>query len=165
MRGHEKNSINYYFLDALRNHRGVKKINLMSWCFENLANLKTFQQLQKKWRFFLIYALIRAKHVFDIDMIFRHFFFWQLFWSLFNFDWFLANELHSFIFQTFLFFWHPCPLSFCTLLGTKIQQTKMLVRCQRFGDLFLFGLVWQYSSNHKTYNKGRFKVMAAYLQQ
>ena len=30
----------------------------------------------------------------------------------------------------------------------------MLVRCQRFGDLFLFGLVWPYSSNHKTYNKG-----------
>ena len=47
----------------------------------------------------------------------------------------------------------------------KIQQTKMLVACQRFGDLFLFGLVWQYSSNHKTCNKGRFKVIAAYLQQ
>jgi hypothetical protein len=31
--------------------------------------------------------------------------------------------------------------------------------------LFLFGLVWQYSSNHKTYNKGRFKVIATYLQQ
>ena len=27
----------------------------------------------------------------------------------------------------------------------KIQQTKMLVTCQRFGDWFLFGLVWQYS--------------------
>ena len=26
----------------------------------------------------------------------------------------------------------------------------MLVNCQRFGDLFLFGLIWQYSSNHKT---------------
>ena len=26
-------------------------------------------------------------------------------------------------------------------LETKIQQTKMLVTCQRFGDLFLFGLV------------------------
>jgi hypothetical protein len=36
----------------------------------------------------------------------------------------------------------------------------MLVTCQRFGDLFLFGLVWQFSSNHKTYNKGRFKVIA-----
>ena len=47
----------------------------------------------------------------------------------------------------------------------KIQQTKMLVTCQRFGDLFLFGLIWQYSSNHKTYNKGRFKVIATYLQQ
>ena len=32
---------------------------------------------------------------------------------------------------------------------TKIQQTKMLVTCQRFGNLFLFGLVWQYSTNHK----------------
>ena len=31
----------------------------------------------------------------------------------------------------------------------KIQQTKMLVTCQRFGDLFLFGLVWQYSSIQK----------------
>ena len=47
----------------------------------------------------------------------------------------------------------------------KIQQTKMLVTCQRFGDLILFGLIWQYSSNHKTYNKGRFKVIATYLQQ
>ena len=28
----------------------------------------------------------------------------------------------------------------------KIQQTKMLVTCQRFGDLFLFGLIWQCSS-------------------
>ena len=32
---------------------------------------------------------------------------------------------------------------------SKIQQTKMLVTCQRFGDLFLFGLVWQYSSIQK----------------
>ena len=40
----------------------------------------------------------------------------------------------------------------------KIQQTKMFVTCQRFGDLFSFGLVWQYSSNHKTYNKGMLKV-------
>ena len=30
----------------------------------------------------------------------------------------------------------------------KIKQTKMLVTCQRFGDLFLFGLIWQYFSNH-----------------
>ena len=47
----------------------------------------------------------------------------------------------------------------------KIQQTKMLVTCQGFGDLFLFGLVWQYSSVQTKYNKGRFKVMATYLQQ
>ena len=51
------------------------------------------------------------------------------------------------------------------VLLSKIQQTKMLVTCQRFGDLFLFGLIWQYYSNHKTYNKGRFKVIATYLQQ
>ena len=48
---------------------------------------------------------------------------------------------------------------------SKIQQTKMLVMGQRFGDLFLFGLVWQYSSVQTKYNKGRFKVMATYLQQ
>ena len=30
-------------------------------------------------------------------------------------------------------------------VAAKIQQTKMLVTCQRFGDLFLFGLVWQYT--------------------
>ena len=51
------------------------------------------------------------------------------------------------------------------LVKTKIQQTKMLFTCQRFGDLFLFGLVWQYSSVQTKYNKGRFKVMATYLQQ
>ena len=28
----------------------------------------------------------------------------------------------------------------------KIQQTKMLVRCQRFGDWFLFGLVWPHTT-------------------
>ena len=47
---------------------------------------------------------------------------------------------------------------------TKIQQTKMLVTGQRFGDLFLFGLVWQYSSVQTKYNKGRFKVMALSLR-
>ena len=36
----------------------------------------------------------------------------------------------------------------------KIQQTKMLVECQRFGDLFLFGLAWQYSLVQTKYNKG-----------
>ena len=35
----------------------------------------------------------------------------------------------------------------------KIQQTKMLVTCQRFGDWFLFGLVWPYSSNQKNIMK------------
>ena len=50
-------------------------------------------------------------------------------------------------------------------VGPKIQQTKMLVMCQRFGDLlssFLFG---QYSSVQTKYNKGRFKVTATYLHQ
>ena len=48
----------------------------------------------------------------------------------------------------------------------KIQQTKMLFTCYRFGEFFLFGLVWQYSTNKNKYNKGRFKVMpATYLQQ
>ena len=40
-------------------------------------------------------------------------------------------------------------LSFIISLQPKIQQTKMLVTCQRFGDWFLFGLVWPYSSNQK----------------
>ena len=49
--------------------------------------------------------------------------------------------------------------------ASQIQQTKVLVMCQRFCDLFLFGLVWQYSSVQTKYNKGRFNVMATYLQQ
>ena len=36
----------------------------------------------------------------------------------------------------------PLPLHSGT--WAKIQLTKMLVTCHRFGDLFLFGLVWQY---------------------
>ena len=36
----------------------------------------------------------------------------------------------------------------------------MLDTCQSFGDLFLFGPVWQYSSVQTKYKKGRFKVMA-----
>ena len=36
---------------------------------------------------------------------------------------------------------------------SKIQQTKMLLTCQRFGDWFLFGLVWPYSSNQKNIMK------------
>ena len=48
------------------------------------------------------------------------------------------------------------------VLLPKIQQTKMLVMRQRFGDLFLFELVWQYSSVQTKYNKGWFKVMATY---
>ena len=47
----------------------------------------------------------------------------------------------------------------------KIQKTKMLVTCQRFGDLFLFGLVLQYSTIHNQYDVDSFKVIATYLQQ
>ena len=43
---------------------------------------------------------------------------------------------------------------FVGTLSAKIQQTKMLVMCQRFGVLFLFGLVLQYSSVQTKYNKG-----------
>ena len=50
-------------------------------------------------------------------------------------------------------------------IKAKIQQTKILVTCQRFGDLFLFALVWHYSSVQTKYNNGRLKVMATYLQQ
>ena len=57
------------------------------------------------------------------------------------------------------------PMDRSLLLKSKIQQTKMLVTCQRVGDLFLFELVLQYSSTQKKYNKSRFKVMATYLQQ
>ena len=39
----------------------------------------------------------------------------------------------------------------------------MLVRRQRFGDLLLFVLLWQYSANQNQYDKDRFKVMAKYL--
>ena len=42
---------------------------------------------------------------------------------------------------------YPC------MVQAKIQQTKMLVTCQRFGDWFLFGLVWPYSSNQKNIMK------------
>ena len=45
-----------------------------------------------------------------------------------------------------------------------IQRKIYLVRYQRFGDLFLFGLVWQYPKNQNQYDKGRLKVMATYLQ-
>ena len=41
----------------------------------------------------------------------------------------------------------------------------MLVMCQGYGVLFLFGLIWQYSSNYKIYKKGRFEVIATYMQQ
>ena len=54
----------------------------------------------------------------------------------------------------------PFTLKIPLLPCKHTEQTKMLVTCQRFGDLFLFGLVWQYSTNQNQYNKGRFKVLA-----
>ena len=47
----------------------------------------------------------------------------------------------------------------------KIQQSKMLVTFQRFSDLFIFGPVWQYLQFQQNGFKGRFKVMATYLQR
>ena len=44
-------------------------------------------------------------------------------------------------------------------VGAKIQQTKMLVTCQRFGDCFLSGLVWPYSSNQKNIMKVGSKLL------
>ena len=44
-------------------------------------------------------------------------------------------------------------MTFCKAPPSKIQQTKMLVTRQRFGDCFLFGLVWPYSSNQKNIMK------------
>ena len=52
--------------------------------------------------------------------------------------------------------------------GRWQMQKYSRLRCllpQRFGELFIFGLVWQYSSVQTKYNKGRFKGMATYLQQ
>ena len=50
------------------------------------------------------------------------------------------------------------------LLKPKIQQTKMLVTCQNFGDLVFIwaGLAVFFSSDK--YDKGRSKVIATYLR-
>ena len=47
----------------------------------------------------------------------------------------VQNQLTSC--KEILILWHHKP---------KMQHTKMLFTCHRFGDLFLYGLVWQYSS-------------------
>jgi hypothetical protein len=57
------------------------------------------------------------------------------------------------------------PMNGTVLPRAKILQSKILVTCQKVWWLFLFGLVWQYSTNQRQYNIGRFKVMATYLQQ
>ena len=46
-----------------------------------------------------------------------------------------------------------CSCIITNMVVAKIQQTKMLVTCQRFGDWFLFGLVWPYSSIQKNIMK------------
>ena len=96
------------------------------------------------------------------------------YFSCFHFFW--IKSIHSkrktcpYIFVTPFFGLKPkvlCIIIYFViyLYYPKIQQTKMHVTCQRFGDLFLFGLVWQYSSVQTKYNKGRFKVMTTYLHQ
>ena len=67
-------------------------------------------------------------------------FFWRSLWRFFFWWIFLKNFFWSF----WQFFYLLTISSFRTglpsiLLSPKIQQTKMFVRCQRFGDLFLFG--------------------------
>ena len=47
----------------------------------------------------------------------------------------------------------------------KHSRLRCLLRIKGLVILFLFGLVWQYSSVQTKYNKGRFIVMATYLQQ
>ena len=73
---------------------------------------------------------------------------------------FKAFIFHEAIQTKFLFY--CCTVAHCIrtsrhvyfeALTSKIQQTKMLVTCQRFGDWFLFGLVWPYSSNQKNIMK------------
>ena len=79
----------------------------------------------------------------------KFFFFWLTAWVLF-----LSNQIWvSRVISPYLVY--KCRSVFL-LLFPKIQQTKMLVTCQNFGDLFLFGLVWQYYSVQ--YNNCRFKV-------
>ena len=87
----------------------------------------------------------------------------------------ILKVMSKFLSNFILFFKWPSWLSLLYFLSrrfqesryihSEIQRTMTLVMCQRFGDLFLFGLIWQYSTNQKQYNKGRFKVMATYLQQ
>ena len=48
----------------------------------------------------------------------------------------------------------------------KYSRLRCLLRVKGLVTyLFLFGLVWQYSTNQNQYNKGRLKVMSTYLQQ
>ena len=75
----------------------------------------------------------------------------------------LFDFLFTFCFMVFPFhfqnFWYsrraksttvqPFGERCCFQFWPKIQQTKILVTCQSFDVLFLFGLVWQYSSIQK----------------
>ena len=54
---------------------------------------------------------------------------------------------------------------FLTMKGSwfKSSRLRCLLHVKAFGDLFLFGLVWQCSSVQTKYNKGRVKFMATYV--
>ena len=57
------------------------------------------------------------------------------------------------VFGTFFGHFENLPLLSEIKPPPKIQQTKMLVTYQRFGDWFSFGLVWPYSSDQKNIMK------------
>ena len=61
--------------------------------------------------------------------------------SIYNWSWPISTK------KCTQFWWTRCTFLkkawlVCPQLWTKIQQTKIPVTCQRFGDLFWFGLVW-----------------------
>ena len=54
---------------------------------------------------------------------------------------FVTFDTNIFIYAFIAMHWVSIPIVNTPWSYAKIQQTKMLVTCQRFGDLFLFGLV------------------------
>ena len=77
-------------------------------------------------------------------------------------DIFLIDNGH--LAHTSLFLQSLMYIMYSERMAQKYSRIKACY-CQRFDVLFLFGLVWQYSSVQKKYNKGRFKFMATHLQQ
>ena len=57
----------------------------------------------------------------------------------------------------------PVPAIIMVSQRQKHSRLRCLLLVKGFCDLFLFGLVWQCSTNQNQYDKGRFKVMATYL--